>query len=236
MAREQFIDSLRTASRLLTFAAQGFDVDRGIEITPRLKTLIREPAHPWLTLESVEGFDPADFGDWPESQRDKLAAEVSAFQALAQKVSTSPPATRTLIRQASKHLERMIEIVRRHLLPEWLQAQQNMVNEAMAAAETQGWYVEKDEKKLVESVLGSYSAPRLRIRTRDTEVVLDPIARFAGGEQGVVDLVVMPSYETAYLVAFKNGRWEIVSLQKSSNRRPFNQATLINTIARLSHD
>jgi hypothetical protein len=118
-------------------------------------------------------------------------------------------------------------------LPEWIEAQQEMVAEATAAAESQGWYVEKDEKLVRESLLGAYDAPRLRIRTRDSEVVLDPIARFGSGRQGVVDLVVLPTYETAYLVAFKDGNWRIVSPRGTLRSRPFSRTALVNTIAKL---
>ena len=111
-----------------------------------------------------------------------------------------------------------------------------MMKEARAAAEAKGWYVQMDEKEVLESLLGSYKAPRLRIRTQDREVVLDPVARFGSGCQGVVDLVVLPAYETAYLVAFKNGQWQIVSLRGTAHRRPFSQAALVNTITKLSHN
>ena len=72
------------------------------------------------------------------------------------------PAPKAISAQARKHLEAIIEIVGHRLLNEWLEAQEQMVEEAMAAAKERGWYVEKDEKELHESLLGAYSAPRLR--------------------------------------------------------------------------
>ena len=76
--------------------------------------------------------------------------------------------------------------------------------------------------------------PRLRIRTPKNEVVLDPIARFGGGKQGVVDLVLMPTFETVYLITFKNGKWQIMAPYGTLYKRPFTQATLVNTITHLS--
>ncbi len=92
-----------------------------------------------------------------------------------------------------------------------------------------------DQKEVLESLLGRYKAPRLRIRTQDGEVVLDPVALFGSGRKGVVDLVVMPTYETAYLLAFKNGQWQIVSPRGTAHSRPLTRATLVNTITKLSH-
>lgn len=232
MAREQFIDNLRFASRMLpppqVRSDLGHSADEYLSSTLRTADL-------WLTPKSLEGFDRADFADLPKKALDELADSVKAFLEIAQQVPANKPATKTQSKQARKHLERVISIVGPHLLREWIGAQQEMVKEATAAAKARGWYVERDEKEVLESLLGTYKAPRLRIRTPNKEVVLDPVARFGSGSQGVVDLVVMPTYETVYLVAFKDGHWNIVSPRKRLHTRPFNQATLLTSIAKLSH-
>ena len=233
MAQEQFIDSLRLASRMLPLpkvnSEQGGQADS--HLAPKLYE-----ADVWLTPRSVEGFDIADFPGWSRKERDELTREVNAFLTIAKQVPANKPATRAQSNQARKHLERIIQMVRSKLLPEWLAAQQRMMAEARAAAEAEGWYVQMDEKEILESLLGSYKAPRLRIKTHASEVVLDPVARFGSGRKGVVDLVVMPTYETKYLVAFKDGEWQIVSPRGTAHSRPFTQATLVNTITRLSHN
>ena len=232
MAQEQFIDSLRLASRMLP--PPRVNSDQSGQTDAYLASKLHA-ADIWLTPKSVEGFEPADFADWPKKEREELAKEVNEFLTIAKQVPANKPATKTQSNQARKHLERVIQIVRGHLLPEWLEAQQRMMQEARSAAEAEGWYVQMDEKEVLESLLGSYKAPRLRIRTHAREVVLDPVARFGSGRKGVVDLVVMPTYETAYLVAFKDGQWQIVSPRGTAHSRPFTQATLVNTITRLSH-
>jgi hypothetical protein len=232
MAREQFIDSLRLASRMLTPPI--VSSVQGAQTNAYLASKLHA-ADFWLTPKSVEGFDPADFADWPKNEREELSREVAAFLAIAKEVPANKAVTKAQSNQARKHLERAIQTVRKHLLNEWLEAQRKMVDEATAAAEAKGWFVEEDEKEVLESLLGTYKAPRLRIRTKDREVVLDPIARFGSGRRGVVDLVVMPTYETAYLVAFKDGQWQIVSPRGTAHSRPFTQATLVTTITKLSH-
>jgi hypothetical protein len=109
-----------------------------------------------------------------------------------------------------------------------------MMDEATKAARAKGWYVEKEEKDVLESLLGAYKAPRLRIRTENKEVVLDPIACFGSGRQGVVDLAIMPRFETKCLIVFKDGRWHIVSLREPIQRKPFTQTTLVSTINKIS--
>jgi hypothetical protein len=189
---------------------------------------------PWLTPLSVEGFDPADFAEWPKKERERLEREVDAFLAITREVPPNEPAPKAQKKQARKHLEGAIKIVRDHLLPEWLDAQEKMLEEATAAANAKGWYVEKDEKQIEESLLGTYKAPRLLIRTWEKEMMLSPIARFCAGRQGVVDLRVSPRYETAYFVTFKDGRWQIVSSRGNLHKRPFTKDTFASTITKLS--
>jgi hypothetical protein len=230
MARDEFFDRLRTASRAL--AASRATNGQEVKIDPDLASTWHS-ANLWLTPSSVEGFNPAEFKDLPARERDELVGEVAAFLAIATQARQANPATKAQINQGRKHLERIVHIVGRHVLKEWLEAQQRMLDVATAAATAKGWYVEKDEKQLLESLLGDYKAPRLRIRTPNNEVVLDPIARFGGGRQGIVDLVVMPTYETVYLVAFKDGNWQIIAPHGTLHKRPFSQTTLVNTISHL---
>jgi hypothetical protein len=224
MAREQFIDNLRLADQLLAPITMSW---------PGGKTTYYS-GDPWLTPKSVEGFEPADFADWPKEEREELEREVAAFLAIAREVPPNQPATKAQSKQARKHLERVMMIVRDRLLPEWLEAQEKMLDEAAAAAKAQGWYVEKDEKRIEESLLREYKAPRLLIRTWEKEMMLSPVVRFGSGRQGVVDLKVSPTYERAYSVTFKDGRWWIVSLQGKQHKRPFTRETFVNTINKLS--
>jgi hypothetical protein len=230
MAREEFINNLRQASRLLP--PPRVSSGQGAKLDDFLGTAIHS-ADLWLTPKAVEGFDCGDFADWPSKDQEKLAKEITAFLDIARGVAPNEPAPRAKSARARKHLETIIEIVGHRLLNEWLEAQEQMVREAEEAAKEKGWYVEKEQKKLQESLLGEYRAPRLRIRTPFKEVLLDPIARFGSGRQGIVDLVVMPTYETAYLLTLKAGRWHIVPTEGAARRKPFTRKTLVNTINRV---
>lgn len=213
MAREEFFDRLRAASRILQ---PGSESDS------------------WLTTDSVQGFDPEDFADWPQETRRKLAIEVDAFLAIAHHDSVRP-ISKSGRKAARKHLEEIVKLVGGELRREWLAAQSEMMHEAANAAKARNWHVEEDKKEVLESLLGDYQAPRLRIRTPNNEVVLDPVARFGSGRRGVVDLVRLPTYETVYLLTYKEGDWRIVSRRGTGHSRPFLQATLVNTITKLPH-
>jgi hypothetical protein len=114
MAREDFYDSLRIADQLLVPMKVAW---------PGSRTTYFQ-GDPWLTHLSVEGFNPADFADWPKEEREKLQAQVDAFLAVARNVSPNAPAPKALAKQARKHLEAIMTIVRDRLLPEWLEAQE----------------------------------------------------------------------------------------------------------------
>jgi hypothetical protein len=227
-ARQQFIDNLRVASRSLRPPAFVAGPRHVADLASAL-----DSADLWLTQKSVEGFHPADFRDLPELQQQKLKNEVASFLAVARSVPANKAATRAQSNQARKHLEQVIQIVGSQLREKWLKAHRTMLEEATAAAKTQNWHVQEDEKEVLESLLGRYKAPRLLIQTPDRGVVLDPIARFGSGRRGIVDLVLLPTYETAYLVTFKDDEWQIVSARGTMSRRPFSGTTLVNTIAHM---
>jgi hypothetical protein len=231
MEREEFIDNLRIANRSLQHPIASRETGVDLGLIAKLHS-----ADLWLTSKSVDGFESADLSDLSQRDRQQLEKEVVAFRAIAREVPPDKPATKKQSRQARKHLEKIIEVVGKHLLQHWLSAQTDMMQEAASAAKAKGWYVQEDKKELHENLLGSYKAPRLVIRpSEDQGAVLSPVAYFGGGRQGVVDLAIMPSYEIACLVTFRDGKWYIVSQEKGKKSRPFSAKTLVNTITSLPH-
>ena len=231
MSRERFIDNLRLASRLLASpkVVNGHASEDELPLHRMMRT-----ANLWLTPKTVADFDPEAFAYWTKNEREALAKHIAAFLTVAETIPANSPASPAQSEKARKSLEAVIQTVRPRLLAEWIQAQESMIQDATTAAEAKGWYVERDQKEMKESLLGTYSAPRLRIRAKNKEVVLDPIALFGSGRRGVVDLVLMPTYETKYLVTFKDGNWQIVAPHGKMHTRPFSAATLVNTISQLS--
>lgn len=232
MAREKFYESLRRAAHLLApvrpraFARDEYDFD------PADGSGTKRPRLPgWFAVGSVAGFDPADHADRPPEEQGELTREIAAFEQLVRETPPDASPSEAALAAARRHLENVQRIVRERLLPEWLTALHAMMETAADAVRGPDWYIQKDEKELTESLLGKYRAPRLRLRSLDREVVLDPVAYFGSGKQGVVHLVAMPTYETAYLITLKSGKWRIESLQPGSHRRPLSKATLLKTLA-----
>jgi hypothetical protein len=197
----------------------------------RLSALLHS-ADLWLNKRAVKGFDRKDFPDLKKSDLDKLENEIDAFLKIAATVPPNKPSTKEKSKAARKHLESVIHIVAHYILADWIKAQQDMINQAKATAQNEGWHVFDEHKKVAESLLGEYEAPRLRIKTQDTEVVFDPVAYFGAGRQGIVEMAVMPSFETRAMLTFKNGQWRI--MPRTGNTKPLTQATLVNTITSLS--
>jgi len=65
------------------------------------------------------------------------------------------------------------------------------------------------KKKMDDSQLGAYSAPGLLMQESTTRVLLEPIARFAPGVDGVVDLYLMPAYDDIATLYFYDGCWHL---------------------------
>ena len=231
MAREQFNNSLRVASKLLR--PTRVSSDREPEFNSRTGNSL-DNADLWLTPRVVADYHPGDYGDKPAKEVTELELEISRFLEVAHQVPANQPATGGQSEQARRHLQAIIDIVREWLLVEWLAAQEHMMDEATQAAQSRNWHVDRDDKGIQESLLGTYRSPRLRIRTPDSEVVLDPIALFGSGGKGIVDLVVLPRYETACMITLRNGQWQIVSPYGSLNQRPFNKSNFIDLVSGLS--
>jgi hypothetical protein len=60
-----------------------------------------------------------------------------------------------------------------------------------------------------DSRLGSYEAPALMIQQGTTRVLLDPVARFAPGVDGVVDLYLMPAYDDIASLYLVDSQWQL---------------------------
>ena len=230
MARDRFLDNLRLASRLLARPRAGVVPSNA---TGARSATVTSDSALWLTPKAVADFDVADFADLPLTERVRLEGDVASFLSVANSVPPGTPATANQRTKARKSLEGVIRTVREALLAAWLGAQRAMMGDAAAAAEGEGWYVERDEKVVTESLLGQYKAPRLTIRTDTKGVVLEPIAFFGSGRRGVVDLILLPAYETKCLVTFQDGRWELISPNGRMHRRPFSASAFVNAITHL---
>ena len=111
MAREDFLLNLRTAARFLSPEVHV----NGIRLGPEHVGNVLKRALVWLTPKSVEGFDPEDFSELPERERDELSNAVAAFRDVASKVPGNMPATREQFKQALPSFVAILEKMKPYL-------------------------------------------------------------------------------------------------------------------------
>ena len=95
------------------------------------------------------------------------------------------------------------------LRTEWLDRLSSLMTLVGAWAEELDWSSRQIEKRMKDARLGSYGAPALIMQKGTTRVLLDPIARFAPGTDGVVDLYLMPAYDDIASLFFIDGGWRL---------------------------
>jgi hypothetical protein len=92
---------------------------------------------------------------------------------------------------------------------EWVDRLAVLVDEIERWSGEIGWSTRRIETQLQESQIGSYSAPALLMQEGTTKVLLEPVARFATGADGVVDLYLVPAYDDIASLYFYDGKWHL---------------------------
>jgi hypothetical protein len=113
------------------------------------------------------------------------------------------------------------------LRDEWLESLSRLVEEVRGWAHELDWSTRQIEKKMEDSQLGTYRAPALILQKETVRVMLEPIARFASGVDGVVDLYLMPAYDDIASLYFYNDGWQLHYMSPTS--------PTVNTIREAEH-
>ena len=95
------------------------------------------------------------------------------------------------------------------LRDQWLKVLADLTSNVKSWAEELDWSTRQIAKKMKDSRLGSYDAPALLMQKETTRVLLDPVARFTPGADGVVDLYLMPAYDDIASLYLVNGEWRV---------------------------
>src|SRR5271155_1666039 len=91
----------------------------------------------------------------------------------------------------------------------WLKVLADLTSNVKSWAEELDWSTRQIAKKMKDSRLGSYDAPALLMQKETTRVLLDPVARFTPGADGVVDLYLMPAYDDIASLYLVDGEWQL---------------------------
>ncbi len=95
------------------------------------------------------------------------------------------------------------------LRDEWLDRLSRLSDSVRTWAEESGWSTRQIDVRLHDSQLGAYSAPALLLQFETVKALLEPIARFAPGTEGVVDLYLMPAYDDIASLYLRDGNWHV---------------------------
>ena len=92
---------------------------------------------------------------------------------------------------------------------EWLKQLADLMSLVRGWAEELDWSTRLIDKEMEDSGLGTYDAPALLMQRETTRALLDPVARFASGMDGIVDLYVLPAYDNIAAIYRRNGEWRL---------------------------
>jgi hypothetical protein len=95
------------------------------------------------------------------------------------------------------------------LRDQWLKVLADLTSNVKSWAEELDWSTRQIAKKMKDSRLGSYDAPALLMQKETIRVLLDPVARFTPGAEGVVDLYLMPAYDDIASLYLVDGEWRL---------------------------
>jgi hypothetical protein len=204
--REEFILDVRRSARTLQKPIVEADSD-AVDTDAIAKILHR--AALWLTPKVVEHYHPDDFTGWPKEEQDRLRAAVEEFRRIAAQVPADKPATIDQFTEGAHRFRDLINVLGKMVRDEWMHAIETVERQAQEwSAETE-WRSRRVNKKLTESLIGTYEAPQLLIFAEPNLYVLDPLARFIPGGQGSFDLTIQPSYYTTSLYRDDSGNWYV---------------------------
>jgi hypothetical protein len=130
MARGEFLTNLRTA--VGTFLSPHVQVD-GIRLDDEQVARALRESTAWLTGQSVEGFQPQEFPELSEDERQALDASVRTIRRVIaqlpedvppppEKVEEAIPAFLAVLRTLAPHLEwfRIYRILKKHEFPDYV--------------------------------------------------------------------------------------------------------------------
>jgi len=204
--REEFILDVRRSARTLQKPNVEADSDA---VDTDVIARILDRAVLWLTPKVVEHYDPEDFTDWQREQQDRLRLAVEEFVRITRQVLPDKPATIDQFTEGAHRLRDLIHVLGGMVLDEWMRAIVTVEKQAEEWSVEFGWRSRRVNKKISESLIGTYEVPQLLIFAEPNLCVLDPLARFVPAGQGSFDIAIQPSYYTTSLYRDDSGNWYV---------------------------
>jgi hypothetical protein len=206
MARERFFQDLRRAWGFLHQRPRVEATSPSLNVAVLSRDVRNLDL--WASPKNVEEYRSEDFADLDEPLRADLDRAVADFRSVARSVSPEAALTDDQFRSASEPFERLALIVRTIILSDWETSVTSVVQEGSTWCKELGWPDRFYEKELTESLLGTYRMPQLLFQAEGILIELNPVARFVPGALGLIELRVVPSYDTVKMTRSRDG-WRI---------------------------
>jgi hypothetical protein len=202
--REEFVLDVRRAARL---AEKPTVIASSIQANPDEIARTLHRAAIWLSPNIVQRYDPAEFGDLRPEIRDGLTRTIERFRGIAETVPADQPATAEQFARGQEAFRALLTSIRNVVLSEWEQAVEALVENTESWVKELGWVTKRVQKRLSETLLGTYEIPQLLMHAAPYLYVLDPVARFVPGAAGAFELSVQPSFYTISIYRDDGGVW-----------------------------
>ncbi len=104
---------------------------------------------------------------------------------------------------------------------EWLGRLNALATQIKGYAEADGWRTRTVMIRTRDSILGRFEVPLLLMEREAIQIALNPVSRFVGDSEGLVELYVVPGYEVlASLRLGQGGRWALDYAPAEDRRAP----------------
>lgn len=202
--REEFILDVQRSARTLqkpTVEANADAVD-----TDAISKILQRAAQ-WLTPKVVMHYDPDDFAGCGEEQQEQLHLAVAKFREIAGKVRPGQSPNVEQFMEGAERFRELVNVLGCIVLAEWINAMETVERQAEEWSTKAAWRTRRVNKTMSESLIGAYEGQQLLIFAEPNLYVLDPIARFVPGAQGLLDFTIQPSYNTTSMYRDDRGIW-----------------------------
>jgi hypothetical protein len=206
MARERFFQDLRRAWGLHHISPRVETIGSSPQVAVLSRSL--QNLELWLSPKTVAEYRSEDFTDLDDSLRTELDRAVAEFLSVAQSVAPEAAVEDDPYHSARERFERLARMVQSIILSDWKSSVASVIQGASTWCKAIGWPDRLYEKELTEGFLGTYQVPQLLFQADGTLIELSPVARFVPGASGLIELRVVPSYDTLKMTRSVDG-WRI---------------------------
>ncbi len=186
----------------------------------------------WLSPKWLDAFRPGDFADLDLARSQELEQAVRNFANIAREVPADAPPTSKQWEKGKANFDRLLAVVRPIIVEDWLRILDALFRETEAWCQRRDWPCKRKTIRLQDDFLGSYDAPQLFLFALDrSQILLKPVARFVTSADGLVDMLLLPTCESALLIRLGE-TWQL--RPDLGRRRAWNEKAFVATIEQLS--